>query len=76
MACRQFFTTCTRCGKQILMTQNLQNRLWIPCDPVIYRFRLANGPDLFVTPEGNEVKGVRDRDGQFGYRAHKRSCRA
>lgn len=68
----QFFTTCNRCGRQILMTQNLHNKLWISCDPELYRFRLSKGSEMYVTPEGEVVKGERDRDGMFGYRKHMR----
>jgi len=71
MGCRQFFTTCRHCGRQILMTQNLQNREWVPCDPQIFRYRLSTGGQLYVTPEGNTVRGLPDRDGLFGYRRHK-----
>ena len=74
MACRQFFSNCEKCGKLILMTQNQQNKMWIPCDPELYRFTPSGGPETYVTPEGNIIRGKRDRFGQYGYRKHKKGC--
>ena len=75
MACEQYFTECKRCGKRILMTKNQVNNSWIPCDPEILRFRpTIHGSSVYVTEEGIQVKGERDRDGTFGYKGHRRGC--
>ena len=75
MACEQFFTECKYCGKKILMTKNQQNKTWIPCDPLLYRFTMSGGPMTYVTGEGIVVRGHKDRNGKYyGYRAHRRSC--
>ena len=70
----QFFTECRRCKHQILMTYNPRTGRWIPCDPEIKRFRRSGGPETFVTPEGEVCYGERDRNGEFGYRKHRRDC--
>ena len=70
----QFFTQCKFCGKQILMTRNLRTKTWIPCNPNIFRYRPAGGPNTYVTPEGEFVRGERDRDGLFGYKRHGKDC--
>ena len=76
MKCEQFFTTCPKCGKQILMTKCQRNNLWVPCDPELFRFTPAGGPETYVTPEGNTMRGYRDRNGQYGYRKHgRRVCK-
>ena len=72
--CRQFFTTCKKCGRKILMTRNHTNGYWIPCNPELYRCAPSGGPETYVTPEGRMVRGFRDRDGQFGYLGHRWSC--
>ena len=70
---KQFFTTCKFCGKQILMTMNLENGTWVACNPELLRYRLTeNGYGRYVTPEGSVVRGERDRDGLFGYKKHER----
>ena len=72
----QFFTTCRKCGRQILMTRNIYNKYWIPCDPEILRYKPAAVSSNYVTPEGIVVSGKPDRDGEFGYRLHRRTCKA
>ena len=52
------------------MTRNLQNGVWVPCNPEILRFRPCVGADTYVTPEGDVVRGARDHDGMFGYKKH------
>ena len=47
MPTKQFFTTCKRCGKQILMTQDLDSLKWIPCEPEIRRFKPSGGPETY-----------------------------
>lgn len=74
MACEQYFKTCRNCGRQILMTRNQQNGRWIPCEPEIFRFIPVNGAELYVTPEGMTVRGVRNHEGQFGYKRHSKGC--
>lgn len=71
---KQYFTVCPRCGQQILMTYCEQNGKWVLCDPYLYRFRLSAGPGIYVTPEGDVVRGTHDRDGIFGYKKHRKDC--
>lgn len=76
MPSRQFFTNCRKCGRQILMTQCLRTGAWIACDPQIFRFNPGFGYDTYVTPEGDIIRGDRDRNGLFGYHKHDlRGCR-
>lgn len=75
MAYSQFFTTCRQCGKQILMTRNLEHGYWIPCNPCLYRFEPdPHGDTLYVTADGIQTRGKKNREGMFGYIAHKRTC--
>lgn len=76
MPTKQFFTTCKRCGKQILMTQDLGSLKWIPCEPEIRRFKPSGGPETYVTPEGKLQRGERAYDGEVGYRKHRKDCMA
>ena len=52
------------------MTRNAGNGNWIPCNPILYRFSPGLGTAYYVTPEGAVIRGVHDRDGQFGYMRH------
>ena len=70
----QFFKYCKRCQRQILMTYSPFTGRWIPCDPEIKRFNRGNGPETFVTPDGEILHGVRALNGEFGYRKHRRDC--
>ena len=70
----QFFTFCRKCGQQILMTRNQMNGKWIPCDPELRRFTPRPGGRKYVTPEGGTISGMHDKDGQFGYQHHGRTC--
>ena len=70
----QFYTHCRRCGRQILMTRNRQTGAWVPCDPEILRFTPAGGPETYVNTDGKYCRGKRDRNGEFGYRRHRRDC--
>ena len=74
----QFFTTCKFCGKQILMTKNLKSGTWVPCDPEIRHFKSGGGPNTYVTPEGELVRGQKSFAGfgadSVGYRRHRKDC--
>jgi len=72
----QFFTTCKFCGKQILMTRNLRNGIWIPCNPEIRHFQSGGGPNTYITPEGEVVHGQNATFGSdsFGYIRHRKDC--
>ena len=72
----QFFTTCKFCGKQILMTRNLRNGIWIPCDPEIRKYTPGGGPNTYITAEGEIVRGGKWFGGQeaFGYKRHRKDC--
>lgn len=56
------------------MTRSKVNGKWIACDPLLYRFRPADAPRIYVTPEGTILRGEPDRDGQFGYMKHRKDC--
>lgn len=66
----QFVTTCRNCGKQIVMTQTQDGR-WIPCNPVMIRFKPSGGPKTFVTHDGELHRGYIAQDGQLGYVRHR-----
>lgn len=72
----QFFTQCKFCGKQILMTRNLKNGNWIPCDPEIRKFTPGGGPNTYITPEGEMVRGCHTYGGpeSYGYKRHRKDC--
>lgn len=70
----QFMTYCRRCGRHILMTRCEEDGRWVPCDPEIHRYRPAGGPETYVNVDGKYCRGVRDRDGEVGYRRHRRDC--
>ena len=70
----QYFTTCRRCGRQILMTR-ADNGKTIPCEPEIIRFHPGGGPETFVTETGRFLRGERVWNGsEMGYRKHRRDC--
>ena len=75
METRQFFTNCRNCGRQILMTYDGKDRRWIPCDPEIRKYKASGGPETYVTPTGELKRGVRDYNGEFGYRKHRKDCK-
>lgn len=70
----QYYTFCRRCGRQILMTRCKDTGRWIPCDPEIHKYKPAGGPYTYVTAEGMFRRGVRDRNGEWGYQRHRRDC--
>lgn len=72
----QFFTSCKRCGKQILMTQNVATHKWTPCNPTILYFTEKDTPDVFVTVDGEIMHGVPavNGEGKLGYLRHRRDC--
>lgn len=72
---KQYFTTCKHCGKQILMTRNIETGRFIVCNPEI-RFYKPGGDDIYITPDGQTVKGRSDNNGEIGYRKHSFSCEA
>lgn len=75
MACEQFFTTCKRCGKRILMTKNIHNGVWVPCDPLLRKFKPSGGPHTYVTEGGELIRGQSAYDGDhYGYRKHRKDC--
>lgn len=69
-----YFTTCRRCGKQILMIYSPAAGKWVPCDPEIRRYRKSGGPETYVTPDGSVCRGERAYDGETGYRKHRKDC--
>ena len=69
----QFYSICRCCGKQILMTRCEDTGRWIPCDPYVVRFRSSGGPETFVDTKGILRRGVRDENGEIGYRKHRRA---
>ena len=70
---RQFYTTCKRCGRQILMTQS--NSGWVPCHPDVMRFRPAGGPCTYISEDGKVCRGERVfGGGEIGYEKHWRHC--
>ena len=75
MAYEQYFTTCKRCGRKILMTVNQETRKMIPCEPELHRFSPGGGPETYVTPDGIMKRGVKDYNGEPGYRKHLKNCK-
>ena len=71
---KQYFATCKRCGKKLLMTYNPVTLKWIPCDPELKRFSPGEGTETYVTPEGEVKHGGRAYDGEYGYRKHRKDC--
>lgn len=74
---RQFFTTCRYCGRQILMTRNVDTGRFIPCDPLIVRFIPDEESDeWFINEHGQSRRGFDgDGIGAVGYRRHTARCR-
>ena len=73
---RQFFVTCRYCGKQILMTRNVDNGRYTPCDPTVVRFFEDDTGETFVNEDGKTVTGFEsDTMGNIGYRKHSTTCR-
>ena len=72
----QFFTECRRCGKQILMTQDIATHKWTPCNPEILFFVEKDVPNVYVTPDGEIKHGVPSVNGkgETGYIRHRRDC--
>ena len=66
----QFYTICRGCGKQILMTRCEDTGRWVPCNPVIGRYKPSGGPLTYVNTDGKLVRGTIANDGEFGYRKH------
>ena len=73
---KQFFTTCRYCGKQILMTRNVDNGKFTPCDPtVIWFFPDEDCKEGFVDEDGRFVFGyASDTMWHVGYRKHSMTC--
>lgn len=76
MRSKQFFTTCKRCHRQILMTYCPDTMRWIPCDPELIRFCECDVPESYVTTEGIVKHGKPDANGEIGYRKHRKDCEA
>ena len=74
---KQFFTTCKYCGKQILMTRNVDTGRFTPCDPLIVRFFPDDGSDeFFIDEDGKNVRGFQsDTMGHIGYKKHYVYCK-
>ena len=72
---KQYFTTCKHCGKQILMTRNIETGRFIVCNPEI-RFFEPGGEDPYITPDGQTVMGKSSNRGEIGYRKHSITCEA
>lgn len=70
----QFYKICRDCGKQILMTRCEETGRWMPCDSLIMRFTPAGGPETYINEDGKLCRGYRSKDGEFGYKNHRRSC--
>lgn len=71
-----YFTSCRRCGRQILMTYSPDSAKWYACDPEIRRYRPSGGPESYLTPDGKLRRGERAYDGDVGYRKHRKDCDA
>lgn len=71
----QFFTTCKRCRRQILMTYCYETGKWVPCDPTLKHFDVSGGPVTYITINGDIKHGNVVPDGpETGYRKHRRDC--
>ena len=66
---------CRGCGRLIVWTK-MQSGKPMPCDPEIIRFSPKDGgPEVFVTPDGRTVYGLRDpQSEQIGYISHFATC--
>ena len=67
----QFVTHCKGCGKQIVMTRNEETGQWMPCNPMLHRYRAAGGPLTFINCNGKVCRGERDINGEVGYQRHR-----
>ena len=70
----QFITTCKHCGKPILMTKCEETGKWIPCDPEANLFLPSGGPETYINERGKQCRGIRDRNGETGYKKHYLTC--
>ena len=75
---RQFFTECRYCGKQILMTRNVDTGRYTPCDSLVHRFFPdEDSNDFFINEDGKQIRGFsNDVMGHIGYKKHSESCSA
>lgn len=75
---RQFYTKCRFCGKAILMTRNIDNGKFKPCNPEILHFVPdEEAEDVFVNENGQNVHGIPDSHiGAIGYKRHYCKTRA
>ena len=68
---------CKRCGANIEFIR-MKSGKYMPVDPDMVPYRLGFGPQAFVTPEGEVVRGAapfgpEPADG-FGYIPHWATC--
>ena len=68
------YSTCRACGQRMLWIITARNKK-MPCAPAPVRFDPAGGPETFVTPDGQVVRGRRKAHGdRFGYISHFATC--
>ncbi len=73
-ATNQYFGICKGCKKQILWTRTRKGKS-MPVNPELIRFTPAGGPETFVTPDGDIVRGKRDSSSmRYGYISHFGTC--
>ena len=72
----QFFTTCRYCGRQILMTRNIDTGRYTPCNPEVIRFIPDEGAEsVFINENGQTEHGFfTDVMGKVGYQKHSIFC--
>lgn len=65
---------CKSCGKEIIWVNTKRGKS-MPCDAAPIRFSRAEKGELFVTPFGEVVSGVRcSTSDEIGYISHFATC--